>query len=204
MRKLCVILSLCVAACSSEAEPDSAPDAGDPNASVNATSNNDPTCDTPCPVGEYQEFGACDDDSCVTRMACGEEVTCRNQAACLGTATCTDGGLPLEACPADSQGCLPFMVCGVTKYCITLQQCAHDACDAAEVASALGCDDPSIDLPCREITACGSDTVACVCRAEDLFCEDMERLESTPCQGGEMCREVVGCGQTFYCKGGSI
>jgi hypothetical protein len=201
---LLLFLSLTIA-CSGESESsNNEADAGGPDAS--SSQNADPTCDTPCPAGEYQEFGTCDDDSCVTRMACGEEVVCRDQTACLELATCSDGGLPMDACPPGSEGCLPYMVCGITKYCITLQQCAHDACDAAEVATSLACSDAAIDLPCREVTACGADTISCVCRAEELFCneDENERLETTPCAGGQICREVMGCGATFYCKGGSI
>lgn len=175
---------------------------GDTTQSSNA--NNDPTCQTPCPAGEVQEFGQCDDPSCVTRMACGEEVTCRNQVSCLAVSSCADGGLLLDACPPDEPTCLPYMICGVQKYCITLQQCARDACDAGESATTLGCDDPAISQPCREVTACGADSVTCVCRAEDLFCDEEETFDTAPCTPGQMCREVVGCGTTFYCKGGSI
>lgn len=164
----------------------------------------DPTCTTPCPAGEVQEFGTCDDASCVTRMACGAEVTCRNQAQCLAVASCSDGGLLLDACPPDEPGCLPFEVCGARKYCVTLQQCARDACDAGESATTIACSDPTITLPCRELTACGAETVTCVCRAEDLFCDEEETFDTNPCDPGQICREVMGCGTTFYCKGGSI
>lgn len=185
----------------------------DNNATTNNTANDlssggnsttDPTCETPCPAGQYQEFGTCDDDSCVTRMACGEEIVCRDQTACLSTASCQDGGLLLEACPPESMGCLPYQVCGTQKYCITLQQCARDACDAGESATTLPCSDPAITSGCREVTACGADAVSCVCRAEDLFCDDEETFDTNPCDPGQICREVVGCGTTFYCKGGSI
>ena len=110
----------------------------------------------------------------------------------------------LDGCPPGSQNCLPYLVCGVTKYCQALQQCALDACDAGETPTTLSCDDPSITLPCREVTACGADRVACVCRASELFCEDDETFDTAPCQAGQICREVEGCGTTFYCKGASI
>ncbi len=174
------------------------------NQTAAPNNTNDPTCVTPCPAGEFQEFGTCDDSTCVTRMACGEEVGCRQQAPCLAASSCSDGGLLLDTCPPDQQGCLPYQICGVQKYCVTLQQCARDACDAGESATTLSCSDPAITLPCREVTACGADAVTCVCRADEILCDEEETFDTNPCQGGQICREVTGCGMTFYCKGGSI
>jgi len=204
MRFLVIIMCL-LAACGEEPAENNG-DATN-NATSNDTSNdanNDPTCETPCPAGEVQEFGTCDTATCTTRIACGEEITCRDQAECIATSACADGGLLLDACPAGEQNCLPYMVCGVQKYCITLQTCARDACDAGEQATTLPCSDPTITTDCREVMACGADSVSCVCRAEDLFCDEEETFDTAPCDPGQICREVEGCGTTFYCKGGSI
>ena len=103
----------------------------------------------------------------------------------------------------NSQGCLPYQVCGVTKYCPTLAQCERDACDPGESPTTLLCNDPSIELPCRELEACAGE-VTCVCNAEALLCFDFETFDTNPCVPGQECREVQGCGQTFYCKGDSI
>jgi hypothetical protein len=201
MFRCLLVASLVLVACGETTENNSS---STNNTTTSNSEQNNANCEPICPAGEIQEFGTCEEDSCVTRMVCGEEIVCRGQAACLATASCTDGGLPLDACPPNSQGCLPQMICGATKYCLTLQQCARDACDAGEAATTLACADPAITLPCRETTACGADAVSCVCRAADLFCEEEETFSTTECQPGEMCREVVGCGTTFYCKGGSI
>lgn len=160
----------------------------------------DPSCETPCPEGTFREYDACDDASCMEVEACGERVTCRDQATCLEQAECPDGGLPLTSCQGVSD-CLPFMVCGVQLACPTLTQCARDLCDAAETPSVLSCD--STELPCRSVDGCGQQ-LACVCRTDALTCEEGERLSGSPCVGGEMCREVRACNQTYYCKGGSI
>lgn len=202
--RLIIAASLLLAACGDEPAENNVTAT---NNTTNETPNNgtnDPTCETPCPDGEIQEFGPCEDASCTMRVACGEQVTCRNQAQCLATSACADGGLLLDSCPTDQPNCLPYMVCGVQKACITLQMCARDACDAGEQATTLPCSDPSITTDCREVTACGADNVSCVCRAEDLFCDDEETFDTAPCQPGQQCREVEGCGTTFYCKGGSI
>ena len=159
----------------------------------------------PCAAGEYQEFGSCTDASCVTRDTCGEPVTCRSQAVCLAEAVCPNGGTPLETCPADATGCLPRPFCGVDRYCVTLKQCAIDACEAGEVATTLACSDASIKLPCRQVDACGgTETVQCVCGSDDLACDEEETYDTQPCVAGQQCREVTGCGITFYCKGNSI
>jgi hypothetical protein len=162
------------------------------------------TCD-PCQDGEYQEFGTCSDPSCVMRTDCGQTVMCASQAACVAAATCPDGGAPLQSCPAGGAGCLTYPTCGLPTYCVTLELCAKDACDPGELATTVLCDDASIKLPCREVSACGdSQTVQCVCGSDDLACNDEETYDTAPCTPGQQCREVTGCGITFYCKGNSI
>lgn len=162
------------------------------------------TCD-PCQDGEYQEYGTCTDPSCVTRNDCGQPVTCASQESCATNAICPDGGPPLITCPPDSKNCLPYPTCGRDTYCVQLPQCAKTACAPGEVSTTLACDDASIKLPCREISACGDTaTVSCVCGSDDLACEKEETYDTAPCTPGQQCREVTGCGITFYCKGNSI
>ncbi|MEZ4459144.1 MAG: hypothetical protein R3E66_05355 [bacterium] len=139
----------------------------------------------------------------MTRDTCGEPVTCRSQAVCLAEAVCPNGGTPLESCPSGTT-CLPRPFCGVDRYCVTLKQCAIDACEAGEVATTLACSDASIKLPCRQgrgmwrhrdlFNVCGSDDYA----------DKEETYDTQPCVAGQQCREVTGCGITFYCKGNSI
>jgi hypothetical protein len=161
----------------------------------------DPTCETPCPEGQFQEYGLCEDASCSQRMACGELVTCRDAAVCLAAAVCPDGGVPLESCGA-TPNCLPYYVCGANKGCPTLTQCARDACDPGETAKTEACG--SFDLPCRTLDQCG-ETFSCVCGADTLECDDPTMVRSSaPCAGGEICTPVTGCGETFYCHGDSI
>lgn len=160
----------------------------------------DPTCETPCPEGAFEELGACDDPSCSERMACGTLVTCRDQASCLAEAVCPDGGPPLDSC-GSVQGCIPYYLCGADMGCVTLTQCARDACDPGEVANTMTCD--HFDLPCRSVSECG-ETFSCVCGADTLECDEGLVRSSSPCSGGEICTPVTGCGVTFYCHGDSI
>ncbi len=168
----------------------------------------DTTCDEPCAAGEYEPFEGCDPDNdtaCTVRFACGGEVACRTSAACLAETTCSDGGVLLDACPQGSTGCLPTQVCGTTKYCPTLQACEREGCDPGESPTIVSCAEITNGLPCREIDACGgAGQVTCVCAAEALLCMDDEDFDTNPCVPGQQCREVMGCGQTFYCKGESI
>ncbi len=161
-------------------------------------------CD-PCQAGEYQEYGTCTDASCVMRTGCGQTVTCASQESCIETITCPDGGTPLEACPTNGEICLTYPTCGRDTYCVYLLQCAKDACAPGETSTTLDCGDPAIKLPCRSVQACGdTETVSCVCGSEDLACDKNETYDTAPCTPGQQCREVTGCGITFYCKGNSI
>lgn len=164
----------------------------------------DPTCVTPCPEGQYQDFGAdpCEAPECSQRLACGELVSCRSSDACLETAECPGGALPLDDCEGVEGTCLPQIMCGVTKYCPALSDCQENACDAGENPSTLGCD--AFTLDCREVDACGG-TISCVCRAEALECKDEDAVRNnTPCASGEICVEVRACDQVFYCHGEGI
>ncbi|MDF1562055.1 MAG: hypothetical protein P1V51_03380 [Deltaproteobacteria bacterium] len=163
----------------------------------------DPTCVTPCPEGEYQVFGACTDaETCLERTACGQSVICRSVEVCLGEESCPDGGFLLDACNG-LPNCLPYNVCGVVRYCPTLSGCEQQACSEGESPTVLACSDPSIELPCREVSACAT-TVSCVCAAAANQCRLDEYFDTSPCTPGEECRELVVCGQTIYCKGQSV
>lgn len=165
----------------------------------------DPTCQTPCPEGEFQEFGDCDNPTaCTTRTACDEPIVCRDQTICLAEELCPDGGFLLEACPAGAQNCLPYIACGVTRYCPTLSGCARTACQLGEAPTTLSCGDPSIVLPCRESDACAPEIVSCVCGSAQLLCDRGETVDTSPCVAGQVCRAIVACGITLYCKGASI
>ncbi len=163
----------------------------------------DPTCQTPCPADEYEVFGACTDTAtCIDRVACGQPVVCRSQEVCLGEESCPDGGFLLEACNG-LPNCLPYNICGVQKYCPTLSGCEQLACSAGESPTVLACSDPSVELPCREVAACGG-AVSCVCSAAQSLCRLDEFFDTSPCTPGQECRTLIVCGVTVYCKGDSV
>lgn len=168
--------------------------------------SDDQQCEQGCGEGEYEVFGSCPaEEECVTRLACGEEIVCAGVAECLAGARCPDGSLPLEECPPGSSGCIPQPFCGTTRSCQTIPACAEGACDPGEAPTLVACDDESITFPCREVSACGDQAqIQCVCAAQDLECDPNETFDTEPCVPGQVCREVRGCGQVFYCKGASI